>query len=122
MKTNEGLKSRFPSVNFIDIKDYSKEELNQIMDLNIKNWHYDVDQAAAVKLTDHIMKLKIGTNFANARYIENAWYAIREAQALRSDDIDDLTIIEDDVEVFIKKDTKDEKTKNKMGFLSQQEL
>ncbi|KPU28147.1 stage V sporulation protein K [Caloranaerobacter sp. TR13] len=99
LKTNPGLKSRFPI--YVDFKDYSIKELILIAKKIASDRQYQFSNKAILKI-EHILKKKVYNN-GNARYVRNIIERAIRRQAVRLKNkhkvtrYDLLTILEEDI-------------------------
>lgn len=89
LKTNPGLKSRFP--NIIDFRDYDVDELMDIAEKFYSEKGYILDDAAKDKLRSILMEASREEDFGNGRYVRNLFERSVNNQALRLDSDMDLT-------------------------------
>ncbi|MTI48127.1 AAA family ATPase [Sporosalibacterium faouarense] len=81
LRTNPGLKSRFPI--HVDFKDYSVEELIEIGLIMAKNREYKLTNTAVNKLKQILVKYNDSYNSGNARLMRNIIEKSIRKQALR---------------------------------------
>lgn len=84
LSLNPGLLSRFPLV--VDFPDYSVDDLMEISNLMMAEREYKFHQDAAIKLREHLMKVKSVTHpskFSNGRYVRNIIEKSIRSQAMR---------------------------------------
>jgi len=102
LKTNPGLKSRFP--NIIEFPDYSLDELLLIADNLYHSKGYALDAKAKKKLNSILKNALTEEAFGNGRYVRNLFERSVNKQALRLSSDTDLTreeltsIVVDDIE------------------------
>jgi glycoprotease/Kae1 family metallohydrolase len=89
LKTNPGLKSRFPHV--IEFPDYSTDELFQIAERFYSSNGYALSPIAGKKLRIILQKAITRENFGNGRYVRNVFERSVNKQALRLSADTDLT-------------------------------
>jgi SpoVK/Ycf46/Vps4 family AAA+-type ATPase len=71
LDANTGLRSRFPHAQFIDLPDYSNEELIEIADKIAKDNDYLLTKEAKIELEARLDKEKVDNTFGNARTVKN---------------------------------------------------
>lgn len=98
--SNPGFKSRIQF--HIDFPNYSREELGEILNLMLNKKQYIMEKNAYDKCLDITDILRKNANFANAREIRNMLDQIIMNQNIRSTIPDDFTILEIDVDKYIK--------------------
>ena len=83
INSNPGLKSRFNK--YIEFPDYSVDELEEIFNMNLKKYEYEVEEDAKKHIRQMISTRKLTRleNFANAREIRNLFEEIVTNQARR---------------------------------------
>lgn len=83
LKSNSGLSSRFKEV--VDFPDYTAEELDAIMDINLKKNQYSANPTVRQAIKMHISSLVASKteNFGNARTIRGYLEEVVERQADR---------------------------------------
>ncbi len=111
LNINPGLKSRFQyEINF---EDYSKEELEKILDFNLEKRKYEIEPKAKELLIDYVDSLRKTPNFSNAREIRNSVEQALMYQAVRTfeNDSNNNLIIEDDILNYLN-DFKENKNEN----------
>ena len=86
MKTNPGLKSRFPRV--INFPDYSRNELQNISENSLKEQGYKFDPSSKRQLSSVMQKISNSPNFSNARDVRNFGDELQRAQSHRIDNED----------------------------------
>ncbi len=100
LKMNVGLKSRIQYEIIFD--DYSKNELEDILDFNLNNKQYKIDEDGKKLLIDAIDDKRNYPNYGNAREIRTALEQILLFQAERTfDNVSDRLINKDDVIKYI---------------------
>ena len=114
--SNPGMASRI--AHHIEFPDFSADELFEIAEKMLGEWHYRFDPAAAAAFMEYIEVRRTRPHFANARSVRNALDRIRLRQALRlfeergraltADDL--LTICEPDVRASRLFDTESDET------------
>ncbi len=97
IKTNPGFKSRIQF--HLDFKNYSRDELSDILDLMHRNMKYDIKSDAKNKILDITDVLKKNPDFANAREIRNILDQVIMCLNLR--DVKSKTIEIQDVNKYI---------------------
>lgn len=105
LRSNAGLKSRIQYE--IQFDDYSKEELRQILDMNLKKENYEISDNDANLIIDFVDKKRGSLAFANAREVRTALEQITMIQAERTYkiDIDDRKLLKCDVDKYISENT-----------------
>ncbi|WP_022763474.1 AAA family ATPase [Butyrivibrio sp. AD3002] len=83
INSNPGLKSRFNK--YIEFPDYSVDELEEIFNMNLKKYEYEVEEDAKKHIREMISQRKLTRleNFANAREVRNLFEEIVTNQARR---------------------------------------
>jgi SpoVK/Ycf46/Vps4 family AAA+-type ATPase len=71
LDANPGLRSRFPQSNFIDLPDYTDEELMQIAEQAARDNDYALTEPAKLELRERIEKERVDDTFGNARTVRN---------------------------------------------------
>ncbi|MFD2444003.1 AAA family ATPase [Bacillus sp. CGMCC 1.16607] len=71
LESNTGLRSRFPSSNFIHLPNYSTDELLQIADKIAQSNDFILTDEAKVELAQRLEKEKVDDSFGNARTVKN---------------------------------------------------
>ncbi len=91
INSNPGLKSRFNK--YIEFPDYSVDELEEIFNMNLKKYEYEVDEDAKKHIRELISQRKLARleNFANAREVRNLFEEIVTNQARRIAKIENPT-------------------------------
>ena len=91
INSNPGLKSRFNK--YIEFKDYTQEELYQILMLSCKKYGYTLTEEADKALRAIILHkvLYKDENFANAREMRNLFEAVVTNQATRISEQEDVS-------------------------------
>ena len=79
--SNPGMASRV--AHHVDFPDYTSDELFEIAERMLAEWHYQFDPAAAAAFREYIEVRRGRPHFANARSVRNALDRIRLRQALR---------------------------------------
>ena len=105
LRINSGLKSRIQSE--IQFDDYSKSDLRQILDINVKKDNYEINDEDSNLIIDFVDKKRINPDFANAREVRTALEQITMIQAERTfkTDINDRRILNCDVLKYISENT-----------------
>ena len=83
INSNPGLKSRFNK--YIEFPDYSVDELEEIFNMNLNKYEYELEEDAKKHIREMINQRKLTRleNFANAREIRNLFEEIVTNQARR---------------------------------------
>ncbi|WP_242845510.1 AAA family ATPase [Butyrivibrio sp. WCE2006] len=83
INSNPGLKSRFNK--YIEFPDYSVDELEEIFNMNLNKYEYELEEDAKKHVREMISQRKLSRleNFANAREIRNLFEEIVTNQARR---------------------------------------
>ncbi|MCR5342578.1 MAG: AAA family ATPase [Butyrivibrio sp.] len=91
INSNPGLKSRFNK--YIEFPDYSVDELEEIFNMNLKKYEYELDEDAKKHVRELISQRKLARleNFANAREVRNLFEEIVTNQARRIAKIENPT-------------------------------
>jgi SpoVK/Ycf46/Vps4 family AAA+-type ATPase len=91
INSNPGLKSRFNK--YIEFPDYSVDELEEIFNMNLKKYEYEVEEDAKKHIRELISQRKLARleNFANAREVRNLFEEIVTNQARRIAKIENPT-------------------------------
>ncbi len=91
INSNPGLKSRFNK--YVEFPDYSVDELEEIFNMNLKKYEYEVDEDAKKHIRELISQRKLARleNFANAREVRNLFEEIVTNQARRIAKIENPT-------------------------------
>lgn len=71
LDANPGLRSRFPQSNFIQLPDYSNDELMQIAEQAAMDNDYAITADGKIELKDRIEKERVDDTFGNARTVRN---------------------------------------------------
>jgi probable Rubsico expression protein CbbX len=79
--SNPGMASRI--AHHIDFPDYTPEQLFDIAELMLSEWHYRFDDEAAEAFREYLNVRRARPHFANARSVRNALDRIRMRQAMR---------------------------------------
>lgn len=117
LKSNPGFPSRIQF--HLEFPDYSREELGKLARLFLKKKHYQIEEAALERLLDVAEEARKWPNFANARTIRNLVNQVILNQNLRAeDDVNDSTVILEDVEEYIQEEkiSFKETTLKRIGF------
>lgn len=85
----------------INFKDFTKEELEQILYNNIKEKGYNIEKDAMARLLDVIFLSKSYGNNINAKAAISILEEIIIIQNVRTEFVDDKTIIKDDIDVYV---------------------
>ena len=117
INSNPGLKSRFNK--YIEFPDYSVDELEEIFNMNLKKYEYEVEEEAKKHIRQMISTRKLTRleNFANAREIRNLFEEIVTNQArriakLENPTAEDIRLITCD-DLTDKKEAEEKDTDNK---------
>ncbi|WP_242832077.1 AAA family ATPase [Butyrivibrio sp. VCD2006] len=107
INSNPGLKSRFNK--YIEFPDYSVDELEEIFNMNLKKYEYEVEEEAKKHIRQMISTRKLTRleNFANAREIRNLFEEIVTNQARRIAKLENPTA--EDIKLIISEDLTDKK-------------
>ncbi len=83
INSNPGLKSRFNK--YVEFPDYSVDELEEIFNMNLNKYEYELEEDAKKHIREMINQRKLTRleNFANAREIRNLFEEIVTNQARR---------------------------------------
>jgi SpoVK/Ycf46/Vps4 family AAA+-type ATPase len=116
LNTNPGLESRIQFT--LDFPDYTREELQEIAQLFLRKKKYEIVDDALSLVLDIAEYFRKKPNFANARTIRNILDQVIMNQNLRTEDMEDETlIIKDDVQDYLTDEKIDlEKGQKKIGF------
>lgn len=99
LDANPGLRSRFPQSNFIELEDYSDNELILIAEIFAKENDYLLTDEAKIELRKRLEKERVDDTFGNARTVRNIVLdAIfkKGSQAGSNRSILDYTVLEKD--------------------------
>lgn len=89
LEVNPGLKSRF--ANIIEFKDYSVQDLLDIADIVFRNKGYVLTEAARNKMKTIFEDASKVSAFGNGRYVRNLFEKAVRNQAVRLENIENLT-------------------------------
>jgi len=100
IRANPGLASRIQFT--LEFPDYTREELGLIAQSFLEKKGYSIDNAALNRLLDIMEYFRNLPNFANARTVRNVLDQVIMNQNLRTEDMDDdSVIIEEDVDDYL---------------------
>lgn len=99
ISSNPGLDSRIQFK--LEFPDYTREELGRIAVKFLEKKKYNIEPTALELFLDIIECYRNCDNFANARTVRNILDQVIMNQNLRTEDIDDDTIIKSDVEDYL---------------------
>ena len=104
IESNSGLRSRF--VRYIDFPDYSSEELLKIMEYNVYEGGYRLEESAIPALREAFDSITHSgdKNYGNGRYVRNLYEESLKSQANRISALADIT--DDDLTVITLSDVK----------------
>ena len=102
LKTNSGLKSRFPNV--IEFPDYSNDELLQILDLQVEKNDYILSVDAKLKIKQLLEEKRIEPNFGNGRGIRNLFEKAVKNMAVRLSNMDQTELTKENFKTILPND------------------
>lgn len=102
LQTNSGLKSRFP--NIIEFPDYSTDELLSIIELQVKNNGYVLNENAKIKIRQLLDQNRVEPNFGNGRGIRNLFEKAVKNMAVRLANVDPKLLTKENFETILPED------------------